>query len=37
VENWRGELQESFFKPLEDEGINYDSGRVQITFKASKL
>jgi hypothetical protein len=37
VENWRGKIDESFYEPLMNEGINYDSGKVWITFKADNF
>lgn len=37
VENWRGKIDTSFFDPISKEGINYDSGKVLITFHANNF
>jgi hypothetical protein len=37
VENWRGKIDKNFYETLVNEGINYDSGKVWITFKTNRF
>jgi hypothetical protein len=34
IENWRGKINSEFFKTLEEDRINYNSGKVWVDFKA---
>jgi hypothetical protein len=37
VENWRGKMDKNFLMGLEAEGINYDSGKVRVSFSADNI
>lgn len=37
LENWRGKIDKNFYETLVNEGINYDSGKVWITFKTDEF
>jgi hypothetical protein len=34
IENWRGKINSEFIKTLEEDGLEYDSGKVWVDFKA---